>query len=180
MEKFDWRKKRLQFGHDGKKIYEAARRTLQRMAAPFWTIVAIAGIQNFFAVIAENFSAAFQNENYFARSFVRVESNRGPVLKSAVHDFDRRIGVHFCDKIFFAALEICDNILRDFFKVNFHKIYFIANFWKMQEIFVKIQKISQLKLLVCDRNIANFEKKQEISAKISVAIRFLEIFDENM
>ena len=66
MEKINQRKKRLQFGHDGKKIYEAARRTLQRMAAAFWTIMAVAGFQNFFAAIANDFSAAFQNENYFA------------------------------------------------------------------------------------------------------------------
>lgn len=66
MKKINQRKKRLQFGHDGEKIYEAARRTLQRMTAAFWTIMAVAGFQNFFAAIANNFSAAFQNENYFA------------------------------------------------------------------------------------------------------------------
>ena len=66
MEKINQCKKRLEFGHDGKKIYEAARRTLQRMAAAFWTIMAVAGFQNFFAAIANDFSAAFQNENYFA------------------------------------------------------------------------------------------------------------------
>ena len=66
MKKINQRKKRLQFWHDGKKIYEAARRTLQRVAAAFWTIVTIAGFQNFFTAIANDFSAAFQNENYFA------------------------------------------------------------------------------------------------------------------
>ena len=66
MEKINQRKKQLQFWHDGKEIYEAASGTLQRMAAAFWTIVTIASFQNFFAAIANDFSAAFQNENYFA------------------------------------------------------------------------------------------------------------------